>query len=56
MTSERAHRSELTPNQAVEELEARAGIHHSSEIVAVLKKQLMAQGDITDSAGQGKAA
>ena len=56
MTSERAHRSELTPDEALDELEARAGTHHSSEIVVVLKKQLVAQGDIAEDIACDEAA
>lgn len=46
MTSERAHRSRLTPTEAVEELLRHSRTYYSSEIVEVLRKQLIARGEI----------
>lgn len=50
MTSERAHRSRLTPAEAIEELARHADIYYSAEVVEVLKKQLIARGEIRSAA------
>ena len=56
MTSERAYRGRLTPTEAFEELYRGSGIHYSPEILEVLKKQLIAQGEIVEIADQQSAA
>lgn len=56
MTSERAHRSRLSPSEAMEELERRAGTHYNPDIVGVLRVQLVAQGEITDAVSRDAAA
>ena len=56
MTSERAHRSGLTPELAVAELRHDSGVHYQPEVVDVLEKQLIARGDIIGHSTDEKAA
>lgn len=49
MTSERAHRSRLTPGEAIKELRRHAGTYYEPEVVEVLGKQLAARGDAAPS-------
>lgn len=46
MTSERAHRSRLSPTEAMEELERRAGIFYGPRSIAELKAHLIAEGEL----------
>ena len=48
MTTERAHRARLTPAEAFEELARGSGTCYSPGILAVLRKQLIAEGEIVD--------
>lgn len=48
MTSQRAHRSMLTPSEAIEELKRHTGTHYSSEIVQALEQYLIECGEIAD--------
>lgn len=47
MTSKRAHRSMLTPCEAIEELECHSGTHYCPDIVQALKKKLIEDGEIS---------
>lgn len=56
MTSERAHRSRLTPTEAIAELQRNSGTYYQPEVVDVLERQLVAQGEITNPSTDRKAA
>jgi diguanylate cyclase (GGDEF)-like protein/putative nucleotidyltransferase with HDIG domain len=56
MTSERAHRSRLTPAEAIAEIQRNSGTYYQPEVVDVLERQLVARGDITVRSSDQKAA
>jgi len=56
MTSERAHRSRLTPAEAIKELRRHSGEYYEAEVIDVLERQLTARGEITPNQGKKKAA
>lgn len=56
MTSERAHRSRLTPAEAVAELRRHSGTYYEPEVIDVLERQLAARGEITLQSFEEKAA
>lgn len=55
MTSMRAHRSRLTPKEAMEELRRHSGTYYDPEIVAALEKQLVASGEMFRSQSEQAA-
>jgi len=56
MTSERAHRSRLTPPEAIKELRRHSGTYYDLEVIDVLEKQLASRGEITIEERKDKAA
>ena len=56
MTSERAHRSPLTPQEAIEELRLHAGTYYAPEIVEVLAGLGTESPDLAEAAEADKAA
>lgn len=56
MTSERAHRSRLTPAEAVAELRRHSGTYYEPEVIDVLERQLAARGEITLTKPDQRAA
>jgi putative two-component system response regulator len=56
MTSERAHRGRLTPSEAVQQLQLESGKHCSPEIIEILRRHLVASGEIPEEDGDKQAA
>ena len=56
MTSERAHRSPLSPAEAAEEIRLHAGAYYAPEVVQALEKYLIASGDIDSASANDSAA
>lgn len=56
MTSERAHRSRLTPAEAIKELHRHSGTYYQPEVIDVLERQLASRGEITLEDSKDKAA
>lgn len=56
MTAERAHRSPLAPQEAIEELRLHAGTYYASEIVEVLAGLISDSADLPEAADTDQAA